>query len=92
MRKTKVKYSGPRLEEIRLNDTTLKIIMETCIFPGHFLVGVSYGKGLNWSFGTEFGFQDWSSFESVNDDDEGLDARPGELRLGGEFTMDPLCR
>jgi hypothetical protein len=54
------------------------------------LSGVSYGKDLYWSFGTEFGFQDWTSFESVSDDDEGL-AQAWRAGLGGEFTMDPYA-
>lgn len=58
--------------------------------PGSFIVGLSYGKGLNWSFGTEFGFQDWSSFESISDDDEGL-SQAWRAAVGGEYTMDPFA-
>jgi hypothetical protein len=58
--------------------------------PQSLTVGVSYAKGLNWSIGTEFAFQNWGSFESVNSDDEGL-TKSWRSSLGGEFTMDPLA-
>jgi len=58
--------------------------------PDAFSVGLSYGKGLNWSFGTEFAFQNWSSFKSVSADDEGL-GKAWRTALGGEFTIDPLA-
>jgi hypothetical protein len=58
--------------------------------PESFMFGVSYGKGLNWSIGTEFAFQNWSSFHSVNADDEGL-GKGWRTALGGEFTLDPLA-
>ena len=69
--------------DIENNDGNLHI-------PGSFTVGVSYGKGLNWSIGTEFGFQDWSSFKSVSDDDEGL-GQAWRAALGGEYTIDPYA-
>jgi len=69
--------------DIENNDGKLHI-------PGSFLVGISYGKGLNWSVGTDFGFQDWSTFESVTDDDVGL-AQAWRVALGGDFTLDPYA-
>ena len=56
--------------------------------PESFSLGVSYSKGLNWSVGTEFAFQNWSSFKSVSSDDEGL-GKSWRSALGGEFTIDP---
>ena len=38
--------------------------------------------------GTEFFYQDWSSFRSVNEDDEGL-GEAWRFSLGGEYTIDP---
>jgi hypothetical protein len=56
--------------------------------PASFTVGVSYGKGSQWMVGTEFFYQDWSSFKSVNKDDEGLQ-QSWRVSLGGEYTVDP---
>jgi len=58
--------------------------------PESFSLGVSYSKGLNWTVGTEFGFQDWSAFRSLSTDDEGL-GKSWRSALGGEFTLDPLA-
>lgn len=56
--------------------------------PASITLGVSYGKGAKWMFGTEFFYQDWSSFKSVNKDDEGL-GEAWRFSLGGEYTIDP---
>jgi long-subunit fatty acid transport protein len=56
--------------------------------PASFTVGVSYGKGTKWMVGTEFFYQDWSAFKSVNKDDEGL-GEAWRFSLGGEYTIDP---
>jgi hypothetical protein len=76
---------GDTLEryEIERNDERLKL-------PASFSVGLSYGKGLNWSVGTEFAYQNWSGFNKVGEDNEGL-GKSWRTTLGGEFTMDPLA-
>jgi hypothetical protein len=56
--------------------------------PSSFTVGISYGKGARWMIGTEFFYQDWSSFKSVNEDDEGL-GEAWRISLGGEYTANP---
>lgn len=56
--------------------------------PSSFTVGISYAKGAQWMIGTEFAYQDWSSFKSVNEDDEGL-GESWRAALGGEYTADP---
>ena len=56
--------------------------------PASVTVGISYGKGANWMIGSEFFFQDWSNFRSVNADDEGL-GKAWRVALGGEYTIDP---
>ncbi len=71
------------VERYPLSVTTGKIEM-----PSSFTVGVSYGKGVQWMVGTEFTYQDWSSFKSVNQDDEGL-GKSWRAALGGEYTVDP---
>lgn len=58
--------------------------------PESFSLGISYSKGLNWSVGTEFAFQNWASFRSLSEDDEGL-GKSWRTALGGEFTLDPLA-
>jgi hypothetical protein len=56
--------------------------------PASITAGVSYGKDGYWMVGTEFSYQDWSSFRSVNKDDEGL-GKSWRISLGGEYTIDP---
>lgn len=56
--------------------------------PSAFIVGLSFAKGIKWMVGTEFSYQDWSSFKSVNKDDEGL-SEAWRVSFGGEYTIDP---
>jgi hypothetical protein len=56
--------------------------------PSSTTFGVSFSKGLNWSIGTEFSMQNWDSFSSINQDDEGL-GKSWRWGLGGEYTPDP---
>jgi hypothetical protein len=58
--------------------------------PSSFTVGASYGRDLKWAVATEFSFQNWSSFKSINKDDEGL-SKSWKASLGGEFTPDPFA-
>jgi hypothetical protein len=58
--------------------------------PSGFTAGVSLSKGNRWSVGTEFSFKDWSSFRSVNRDDEGL-GQSWKFALGAETTPDVLA-
>ncbi len=58
--------------------------------PASYTVGVSYGKGSKWSVGSEFFYQDWAAFRSINSDDEGL-GKSWRTSIGGEFTPDPLA-
>ncbi len=62
----------------------------TVHLPQGLSVGISYGKGVNWSFGTELAYQNWGKFESLGSDDEGL-GKSMRATVGGEFTMDPLA-
>ena len=71
------------VERYPLSVTTGKIEM-----PSSFTVGISYAKGAQWMVGTEFSYQDWSSFKSVNQDDEGL-GESWRAALGGEYTANP---
>jgi hypothetical protein len=66
----------------------LSVINGKIHLPASFTIGVSYAKGAKWMIGTEFFYQDWSSFKSVNEDDEGL-GKAWRVSLGGEYTVDP---
>jgi hypothetical protein len=55
--------------------------------PPALTVGVSLSRGSRWVLGTEFSFQDWSKFKSINQDDEGL-GKSWRAALGGELTPD----
>jgi hypothetical protein len=69
--------------DIERNDERLKL-------PASLSVGVTYGKGLNWSVGTEFAYQNWGDFSKVGEDNQGL-GKSWRTTLGGEFTLDPLA-
>ena len=57
--------------------------------PSSFSGGISFSKGLKWSISAEFFAQNWTSFSSINSDDEGL-GKSWRASMGGEFTPDPL--
>lgn len=59
----------------------------TVHIPSALTVGFAINKGIDWSVATEFSMQDWSKFESVNPEDEGL-AKSWRVSLGGEITPD----
>jgi hypothetical protein len=60
----------------------------TITIPTSLLLGVSIGQMNKWSASVEAGMQDWSTFKSLNEDDnEGLD-QAWKASLGGEFTPD----
>jgi hypothetical protein len=66
----------------------LSVVNGKVDLPSGFAVGISYAKGMKWMLGTEFSYQDWTSFRSVNKDDEGL-SEAWRIALGGEYTADP---
>ena len=66
----------------------LSVVTGKIDIPSSFTVGFSYGKGVKWMVGTEFFYQDWSEFKSVNKEDEGL-GEAWRVSLGGEYTIDP---
>ena len=76
------------LSEDTVERYTLSVINGQVEVPASFNVGVSYSKGINWMVGTELFYQEWSSFKSVNKDDEGL-GQSWRYSLGGEYTLDP---
>jgi hypothetical protein len=58
--------------------------------PSSVTVGLALSRGLKWSIATEFMYQNWSDFKSVNTDDEGL-GKSWRVALGGEVTPDPVA-
>jgi len=58
--------------------------------PAGFTVGMSLSKGSRWSAGIEFSAQDWSKFNSVSEEDEGL-SKAWRVSAGGEFTPDQFA-
>jgi hypothetical protein len=59
----------------------------TVNIPSAFTLGFAINKGIDWAIATEFAIQDWSKFESINNEDEGLE-KSWRVSLGGEITPD----
>lgn len=76
------------LNEDTVERYPLSVINGKVHLPSSFTVGLAYAKGSNWMVGAEFFYQDWSSFRSLNKDDEGL-REAWRASLGGEYTADP---
>jgi long-subunit fatty acid transport protein len=55
--------------------------------PSALTVGISISRGLRWSIGTEFGYQDWSKFRNIAGQNGGLD-QSWRMAIGGEITPD----
>jgi len=53
--------------------------------PSAITAGVSFGT-TKWTFGTEFHYQDWSSFQSLNTTDENGSGKSWRMAAGGELT------
>jgi len=66
----------------------LSSVKGTVKVPPVITAGVSISKGTKWSAGTEFTYQDWSGFESINSDNEIGRGKQYKASLGGEFTPD----
>lgn len=55
--------------------------------PASMTIGISLSRGLRWSLGTEFSYQDWSLFRNVNGQNDGL-TQSWRIAVGGEVTPD----
>jgi hypothetical protein len=53
--------------------------------PGALTAGISLSRGLKWTIGTEFNYQDWSTFKSINGDNQTL-GKSWKIAVGGEVT------
>lgn len=58
--------------------------------PASFTVGISLGRGVLWNIGTEFSYQDWTTFRNVNGQDDGL-KESWRAAVGGEITPNPFA-
>jgi hypothetical protein len=58
--------------------------------PSSLTVGISLSRGLIWNIGTEFSYQDWSTFKMVNGENGGLE-KSWRVALGGEITPDQFA-
>jgi hypothetical protein len=75
---------------VNIEGDTLAEVNGTLHLPATFTIGASLARGLRWSVGGEFTYQDWSTFKSFNSEDEGLE-KSWRVALGGEWTPDPIA-
>lgn len=78
-----------------LNDSTDVSILPSSrkgsfSIPASFTVGLSLSRGMNWSIGSEFSYQDWTTFRNVDDQNEGL-GESWRVAIGGEITPDQFA-
>lgn len=90
---TKLNSTNTTVQQRRLT-TQVPISSDTLIsekgnvnIPSALTVGFAINKGVDWSIATEFAMQDWSKFESINAEDEGLE-KSWRVSIGGEITPD----
>lgn len=57
--------------------------------PAGVTIGISLSRGILWSIGTEFSFQDWADFKDVDGRNEGMQSS-WRAAIGGELTPDPF--
>ncbi|MEO8470979.1 MAG: hypothetical protein ABI477_02260 [Chryseolinea sp.] len=77
---------GDTIEKFPISTTKGKIRL-----PQSFTVGAAYGKGLNWSVGTEFSYQDWSTYNDFSSPEAHNLGKSWRATVGGEYTADPLA-
>lgn len=68
---------------------TLSFVKGNISIPPSITAGISLSHTNKWTIGTEFSYQDWSTFKSVNKDDEGL-GQSWRVAIGAETTPDAL--
>jgi hypothetical protein len=73
-----------------VESATLDRVRGSIYLPPSLTVGISLSRGLKWMVGTDFSYQDWSSFKSINRDDEGL-GKSWKIAVGGEMTPDAFA-
>ena len=75
------------INETPLTSDTLIYKDGSIEIPSALTFGFAVSKGTTWSLATEFSAQDWSKFNSINAEDEGLE-KSWKVSLGGEITPD----
>lgn len=58
--------------------------------PASYTAGLSLSRGGRWSIGSEFSYQDWSTFRNVDGQGEALD-KSWRIAIGGEITPDQFA-
>jgi len=58
--------------------------------PSGLQAGFAVSKSANWSVAVEAALQNWSTFNSLNEDDLGNPAKSWRFSVGGEYTPDYL--
>ena len=67
---------------------TLATSSTTVEIPSSITAGISLSRGSKWTIGTEFSYQDWSSFRSLNRDEQS--GPSWRVAVGGETTPNVL--
>lgn len=74
-----------------IDSVTLATFRGNLYIPQEFGFGISLAKRNNWSLGADIRYQDWTTFRSINrEDQEGLTKSWGAA-IGGEITPDPFA-
>lgn len=90
---SKLNTTQTTLQQRRLS-TQSPITSDTLVYgkgavsiPSAFTLGIALNKGVDWGVATEFSMQNWSEFENINAQGEGLE-KSWRVSLGGELTPD----
>jgi long-subunit fatty acid transport protein len=73
-----------------IESTTLNSRKGSIYLPSSLTLGVALSRGSRWTVATDFSYQDWASFKSINEDDGGL-GKAWRIALGGEITPDAFA-
>lgn len=76
-------------------DTTSVAVLPSSLkgvygIPAGFTVGVSLSRGIEWNIGTEFSYQDWSTFKDISGEQSSMQAS-WRAAIGGEIIPDPFA-
>lgn len=86
-----VKFSRDDLSDNIVDSLTLQSQNGSLYIPQELAFGVSLNKNYRWTVGLDFIYQDWSSFESLDNEDEENLEEAWAVRAGVEFTPDPYA-
>lgn len=75
-----------------LGDTTDVSVLPSSVrgsysIPSALTFGISLSRGLRWTIGTEFAYQDWTTFKNLNDQSDALQ-QSWRAAVGGEVIPD----